>query len=145
MSDLRLVPLRPDQRDAGVAFYESQSYHGGIAVEDFALGAWDGGRIVGLVRLAEEHDVNLLRGMFIDASYQRQGLGTRMLEALTPEMELTTHWLICPDRLNDFYARVGFQPAPVDERPPHLVVRAAKYQQVARGTMNVLRRPPANS
>ena len=137
--------LEPSEhKGAGVRFYETQGYEGGIAVADIPLGAWEDEELVGLVRLAPEQGLHLLRGMFIHARVQRQGIGTRMLIQLQPRMQHASHWLVCPDRLNAFYGQVGFHPVDTHVTPPHLLARAARYQTEARGTMNVLRRPPAS-
>lgn len=144
MDDADLRALRADERELGIAFYESQGYGGGIADGDAALGAWQAGRLVGLVRLVQEQGLRILRGMFIDASCQRRGLGTRMLDELVQDLHEAC-WLVCPDRLNGFYAHVGFQPVASADSPPHIVTRMAKYQETTSSTMNVLRRPASQT
>lgn len=126
---------------AGVAFYASQGYESGISAEDVPLAALDGERIVGLVRLVREEGHQILRGMFIDAAYQRRGLGARMLEALEAHMDPEAPcWLLCPPRLHRFYGRIGFEPARDDAMPAHLRPRVARYRALAPN--GAMRRPP---
>lgn len=140
MDALELRYLTPDDHAAGVRFYESQGYAGGIAAGDRTLAAIVGTRIVGLVRLAEEEGVLLLRGMFIDASAQRRGIGRRMLARLAQRIGDTTCWLTCPPHLSEFYGLIGFQPVAYAEAPPHLAARSKGYE-AEHGAQGIMRRP----
>jgi Acetyltransferase (GNAT) family len=60
-------------------FYACVGYSGIVTTDCIVVSAKCGDNIVGVVRLAPENGVLVLRGMMIAPSYQRQRIGTRML------------------------------------------------------------------
>jgi len=135
--------MRRHERGAALACYTRNDYGGGIAEGDrpFVAVAPDGG-IVGVVRLAHERGHTVLRGMFLDEAHRGRGLGTRMLQALVVPIGREPCWLVCGPHLRAFYGRIGFEPVPEAEAPPHLAERARTY--VSRhGPIGVMRRPGA--
>src|SRR5207253_10278637 len=61
-------------------FYAERRYGGGIRPEDAVLLAEHEGELVGIVRLTTEEGVVVLRGMQVHPSFQRQGIGKRLLQ-----------------------------------------------------------------
>jgi N-acetylglutamate synthase-like GNAT family acetyltransferase len=61
------------------AFYASVGYFQAITADCVVISARAEDKIVGAVRLSQESGAVVLRGMQIAQSYQRQGIGTRML------------------------------------------------------------------
>jgi len=60
-------------------FYRLTGYTGEIQFGDVVVGAWRGNDLVGVVRIASEEGVRVLRGMRILPEFQRQGIGTEIL------------------------------------------------------------------
>ncbi len=57
-------------------FYDFVGYGGLLDLRDTIFVALDNDNIVGIVRLASEHDTLVLRGMQVADDYRRQGIGT---------------------------------------------------------------------
>lgn len=141
MAGIEIRLLEASEHADAVRFYEAQGYTGGIADADTALAAFDASQIVGVVRIAPEHGTQLLRGMFIDAAYQRRGTGLRMLHALAAHMTDADCWLTCPPHLYGFYGSIGFAPVADADAPPHLAERAEGYRAL-HGPQGLMRRAP---
>lgn len=126
------------------AFYSAADYGGGVGQDDVIYLAELGDDLVGVVRRTHEHGVTMLRGMQVAPSQQRKGVGLRMLHAFVADLEGKGCYCIPYRRLTEFYASVGFEPAPDETAPPFLRERLADY--TARNMSVILmRRPPAES
>src|SRR5215470_9036368 len=68
------------------AFYTPVGYLGTITADCIVISARTAGTIVGAVRIAPENGVLVLRGTMVAPSYQRQGVGTRMLREISKLM-----------------------------------------------------------
>ncbi len=104
-------------------FYESVGYYGGIAGDCTVVSARVGGRVIGVVRLALEAGILFLRGMMVAPDWQRCGVGSAMLEALSAEIGVRECYCAALPWLDIFYGRIGFRavaeegaPAGVQER-----------------------------
>src|SRR5215471_12063038 len=71
-------------------------------------------------------DFQALRGMRIAPSYQRQGIGTRMLWAVSKFMHPPECFCLPHAWLEGFYGTVGFARIEDDDAPPHLQKRLAE-------------------
>ena len=91
-------------------FYDSRGY-GGAAIEpgDIVVLAKNDTKIVGIGRLCREYGFTSLRGMQVSPEFQRQGLGSRILQRL--ESELGSHPCYCLpyEHLVTFYRQAGFE------------------------------------
>jgi len=132
-------PATTADLDAAHACYRRNAYTGTIQPEDLPLVAVAGGEVVGVVRIALENGHQLLRGMFLDETQRRRGLGTRMLQRLAEALDDAPCWLICGPHLIGFYGQVGFRLTEDLEAPPHVQERVARYREVY-GPQCLLRR-----
>ncbi len=122
-----IIALEKD-RAAAQDFYKSQDYHTQIKKGDLLVAARLNNKIVGLVRLSLEQNVCLLRGMFIDSTMQRTGLGTQMLNHLEPYIESDCYCL--PHSwLESFYGQIGFKKIVEKDAPEFLYQRYTEYKK----------------
>jgi predicted N-acetyltransferase YhbS len=78
------------------------------------ISAWDGNRLVGIARsLTDWSYVTYLADLAVDAEYQRQGIGKRLIEEtkarLWPECMIV---LLAAPLANEYYSRLGFEHNP---------------------------------
>lgn len=119
----------PEDRPRVEALYESMGYRGRVHDSDRVLVADDGGDVVGVVRLCEEHGELVLRGMYIRPHYQRGGLGSEMLQRLTPRIGSRRCCCVPFTHLMGFYGKVGFRAADLEKAPGFLRDRIASYRR----------------
>jgi ribosomal protein S18 acetylase RimI-like enzyme len=82
-----------------------------LAHADLTVTAWDGELLVGIARtLTDFGYVAYLADLAVDAAYQRQGIG-RKLVALTQEGldETAFITLLAAPKANEYYERIGFE------------------------------------
>ena len=122
-----------DELDAVIEFYKSQNYHGTDTMDgsEFTLVAEDDDRIIGVVRLVIEENTLVLRGMFIDKPYQRQGIGKQMLDLMDVEIGDRECYCICKAYLETFLGDIGFTQIKPEKAPEHLTDRYYSYTQKA--------------
>jgi N-acetylglutamate synthase-like GNAT family acetyltransferase len=111
------------------AFYASVGYFHAITADCIVISAKTGDTVVGAVRLAPEGGVLVLRGMMIAPSYQRQGLGTRMLWEVSKFIGSRECFCLPHAPLEGFYGIIGFGRIEDDDAPPHLRERLAEYRK----------------
>lgn len=109
------------------ALYARVAYGGGIGPADHLLLAEDDSRLVGLLRLAPEEGVTVLRGMQVVLPYQRQGIGTRLLDAADAAIGPGVCYCIPYRHLTSFYGRIGFEEVEPARAPGFLAARLARY------------------
>ena len=109
-------------------FYTERQYAGGIGPEDAVLFAERDGELVGIVRLAEEEGVVVLRGMQVHPKFQRQGIGKRLFAAVAQELDDRDCFCIPYAHLVGFYGEIGFHVIEPAEAPAFLRLRLEKYQ-----------------
>lgn len=95
---------------------------------DLVYLAEDNGALVGVVRRTQEHGVSILRGMNVAPAYQRQGIGSQLLAALTRELGNVECWCLPYRHLVSFYSAGGFALVPDSELPPFLQRRLQDYR-----------------
>jgi GNAT superfamily N-acetyltransferase len=112
------------------AFYTECKYSPGALITDTLFVAKDGKKIVGAVRLCEEESVLVLRGMYVHKDYQRQGIGSLLLnEAAALIGAHSECYLICRPKLTTFYGTIGFVPIDDIRGPTHLKKRIRAYRK----------------
>jgi GNAT superfamily N-acetyltransferase len=125
------------------AFYDETQYAGGLLPSDRVVVALSGKQIVGAYRLAREHDVLVLRGMRVRSQHRRQGIGVRLLDALSGLTE-PCYCLPLVHLADSLYGRAGFAALTQAETPAFPRERAAEYAR--RGfDVIVMRREPTAS
>lgn len=122
-----LIAPNPD-RKAVQDFYHECGYRQGISPCDIVVTATEGQEIIGVVRLAFENNVLVLRGMQVASHRQKQGIGSRMLFSLNSIIRNQACWGISLDYLEKFYGLIGFHFVPDESAPPHLQERIQKYR-----------------
>jgi len=112
--------------------YDVCGYGGKIEADDTLFVAYLSGIAAGGVRLCNEEDVIVLRGMEILPRYRRQGLGLGLLAACKPALSEQTVYCLPYAHLVDFYATVGFSPIDIECAPYFLQARAADYAKTGK-------------
>jgi N-acetylglutamate synthase-like GNAT family acetyltransferase len=120
--------MAADFRDAQ-AFYASVGYSGIVTTDCIVVSAKCGDNIVGVVRLAPENGVLVLRGMMIAPSYQRQRIGTRMLWEVSKVLGARECFCLPHAWLEGFYGVIEFAKIQDDDAPLHLRQRLAEYRK----------------
>ena len=121
------------------SFYASVGYSGIVTTDCIVVSAKCGDNIVGVVRLATEDGLLVLRGMMIAPSYQRQRIGTCVLREVSKVLGARECFCLAPARLEGFYGIIGFTKIQDDDAPPHLRQRLAEYRKT-NSQMIVMRR-----
>jgi GNAT superfamily N-acetyltransferase len=108
-------------------FYQLTGYKGEVGPGDVVIGASRGDDLVGAVRVANEHGVQVLRGMRVKPEFQRQGIGARILEEVRLVLEGRECFAIAYAHLENFYGRIGFRKIDEREAPAFLRERIETY------------------
>ena len=109
-------------------FYESVDYVQKLDPENLFYGALHNKEMVGVVRLAYENGVCVLRGMQVRANYQFLGIGTSLIKALEAEIPLKDCFCLPYKWLEKFYGQIGFKTISSEVAPEFLLTRLAEYQ-----------------
>ena len=118
----------PEDISRALNFYAERRYGGGIRPEDAVLLAERDGELVGIVRLAAEENVVVLRGMQVRPRFQRQGIGKRLLATVADELDGRDCFCIPYAHLVGFYSGIGFQVIEPTKAPTFLRLRLETYQ-----------------
>jgi GNAT superfamily N-acetyltransferase len=110
-------------------FYAERRYGGGIRPEDAVLLAERDGELVGIVRLAAENGVVVLRGMQLHPRFQRQGIGKRLLAIVAQELDGRGCFCIPYAHLVGFYGGIGFHVIEPARTPLFFRLRLERYQK----------------
>lgn len=79
-----------------LAFYHGTGYAGGVDPADVVVLAEEEGRIIGALRLCQEQGALVLRGMRVQEEWQRQGVGTRLLQVANERIGTRTCYCLPP-------------------------------------------------
>jgi GNAT superfamily N-acetyltransferase len=132
--------MRCDCLEEVTCFYRQAGYGGIVGEDDTMLGARAAGCLVGVVRLALENSSLVLRGMQVEAEFQRQSTGSKLLEAAVEVIGGRECWCIPYSHLSAFYAKGGFVEVPSSGAPGFLADRLERYRTSGRSVV-VMRRP----
>jgi ribosomal protein S18 acetylase RimI-like enzyme len=89
-------------------------FEGMLKHANLLISAWHGDRLVGIARsLTDFTYVAYLADLAVDADYQRQGIGKRLIEETRSRLgkECMIVLLAAP-KANDYYAKLGFEHNP---------------------------------
>ncbi|MFQ4143619.1 GNAT family N-acetyltransferase [Chlorogloeopsis sp. ULAP02] len=125
------------------AFYKQCDYGGDLSEEALIFIAQLEERIVGAVRLCPNTGFFVLRGMQVLAPFQRQGVGTQLLQACTEQLVERVGYCIPWQHLKSFYQQVGFQEVSPIEVPDLLYERFNNYTSRGMNVILMRRRPTA--
>ena len=112
-----------------IRFLREENYKEAIQPADEVFAACIQSEVVGVVRLAHENGVIVLRGMRVKHDLRGRGTGTLMLQKLAETLGSHTCYCIPYAWLLGFYGRIGFERIGPDETPPFLAERLADYQK----------------
>ncbi len=124
-------PSNPCDIDDIKVFYRQCGYGGSLNEEDLIFIATMKAEIVGAVRLCPTPGLFVLRGMQILAPFQRQGIGTQLLQRCTEQLVGCICYCIPWQHLQSFYQQTGFQKVSSTEVPLFLRERFDNY--ISRG------------
>ena len=112
-----------------LAFFQEVGYTGGVEPVDEVILAEEEGRIIGALRLCQEQGTLVLRGMRVQEEWQRQGIGTRMLQVAGERIGGRTCYCLPHPYLEGIYGRIGFVPVKPASAPRFLRLRQAEYRE----------------
>lgn len=107
--DVEVKKLSEDQFEIARSFYKSVGYTQPIQNHDKFFGAFHAGEMIGLVRLAFENEVWVLRGMQVRPSYQFFGVGTKLIQLLDSDLGNEQCFCLPHGWLDGFYGQIGFK------------------------------------
>ena len=127
MSEISIRKASHSQYSDVAEFYEKCGYSRGVRGVDTVLIAVRRDVLVGAVRLCSEHGVLVLRGMQVLPTFQRQGIGSRLLRECLPILGDSTCYCIPWAHLEQFYGMGGFNRCDPTEAPGFLEDRLTSY------------------
>jgi len=129
---LEVSEVAAKQHGEVAALYCRVGYGGGIGASDTVIGGRMGGKMVAAVRVASENGHLVLRGMYVDERFRRQGIGSALLASVESHLGLRGCWCIPYSHLRKFYAAIGFGDDFAMEVPGFLVNRLESYLEAGR-------------
>ncbi len=109
--------------------YTSLGYHREVNLLDTVWLAENAGEVAGIVRVAAERGVLVLRGMRIAEPFRRQRIGTRLVKAILEWLGDRSCYCIPYSHLTGFYGRAGFIEIEPDAAALFLAERLAEYRR----------------
>lgn len=131
----------PGEFERIAAFYRDNGYGPAISPADVIVVAENEGALCGAVRMCDEHGVLVLRGLRVCDGMRRQGVGTRLLQAVETVIGARECFCIAHRYLHSFYGRGGFVEIEPTEAPAFLRERWATYGREYDLDVIVMRRP----
>ena len=112
-----------------LAFYQGTGYAGGVDPADVVVLAEEEGRIIGALRLCQEQGALVLRGMRVSQEWQRQGIGTCLLQLAGERIGKQTCYCLPHPHLEGLYGRIGFVQVKPASAPKFLRARQVEYRE----------------
>lgn len=137
--DLRM--LETDEFPRITAYYKEAGYTPKLNPGDRFLVTEERGEIRAALRLCRETDCLVLRGMRVSPPYQRQGLGSRLLQFAAKAMDSRDCYCIPYAHLESFYAQIGFVRIDPEVAPAFLRSRFEHYRREDELDVILMRRP----
>lgn len=138
---IRLRKANPDETGQITAFYHAHEYSQTAGPPDSMIVAEEGGMLYGVVRLCEENNTLVLRGMRVLERMRRQGIGTKLLETTSRFIGDRECFCIPHRHLESFYRRVGFVVIDECQAPTFLQTRIVKYRDELDLDVIMMRKP----
>ncbi len=108
--------------------YEKWGYGGGLKAEDTVWLAEAASELIGVVRIAPEENVLVLRRMRIAEPWQRRGVGSKMLFAVAEWLASRECYCLPYAHLVAFYGQIGFVEISPAAVPSFLARRLTEYR-----------------
>jgi len=141
VSDIQIRNAGPDEHSRVLAIYGALGYRRKIDPADTVWLAESQEETVGIVRVAAEQGTLVLRGMRIAEHARRQGLGTRMLGAISEWLQDRECYCVPYPHLVGFYGLIGFVPRELFDAPAFLAERVVEYRHSGQEAI-LMRKPP---
>jgi predicted N-acetyltransferase YhbS len=109
------------------SFYKEAGFASTFEPSDIFLVAEEGEIIMAALRFCREYGCLVLRGMRVLPYFQRQGIGSKLLQFSKSAIGDDTCYCIPHSHLEEFYAQIGFERIEPDEAPRFLQDRLAMY------------------
>ncbi len=109
-----------------LAHYRTCHYNAGLNEDDLVVITMEN-KIIGAVRITTEYNVKVLRGMQIATDWQREGVGSKMLQFLDEHLDLTGCYCLLYRHLAKFYGLIGFKEIDAINAPLFLAERLKAY------------------
>jgi GNAT superfamily N-acetyltransferase len=104
------------------AFYRADECRPTIRPTDVKVIAKNDGKLCGAIRLCDENNRLVLRGIRVSARMRRQGIGTQLLETAELFIGDREYFCISYHYLQSLYGRIGFVVFDESEAPSFLRV-----------------------
>ena len=123
------------------ALYEACNYGGRVSAADATFICRVEKQIVGAVRLVQEDQVIVLRGMQVRRSHQRQGIGAHLLSACVPLLNEYRAYCLPYAHLVPFYDAASFRCVSETKLPSFLAERPSSYLARGQEVLAMVRTP----
>jgi N-acetylglutamate synthase-like GNAT family acetyltransferase len=110
------------------SFYKKNQYDSPIFPDEHFLVIENQDEILGALRICNEEGAFVLRGMRVADSFQRQGIGSQLLDYFSDFIDNQDCYCIAHRHLKSFYGRVGFEDPDPNKVPEFLNARLQLYQ-----------------
>lgn len=126
---ITLEILSKERYRAVQEFYTSVGYFKPIEDEDKVIGVVYQNRIIGAARISTEEGVFVLRGVQVSINFQRQKLGTQLLNRASTLIGENICWCLPYEWLESFYSQIGFKKVAQEQAPLFLQKRMLEIQE----------------
>jgi N-acetylglutamate synthase-like GNAT family acetyltransferase len=109
-------------------FYHDNGYGATVSPSDCVLMAEVENKIVGVVRICEESDTVVLRGMQVAPGFRTRGIGTALLGEVSELIGDRECYCLPYTHLQEFYSRIGFHTVGPERTPGFLKNRRDEYE-----------------
>jgi len=124
---MKIEILDSNKIDEAQIFYKEQGYASIIKKDDIVISAIINEKIVGIARVSNEYNVEVLRGMFVAKDLRGNGIGKKMLNELENSFKTNRIYCIPFTHLEKFYGSIGFKKVETEKSPQFLQARLIKY------------------
>jgi len=109
------------------SFYKKTVYGGTFSENDDLYFVEEDEKVLGVIRIAFENDVHVLRGMQVLETHRGLGIGTKLLNYLNASVTNDPIYCIPYKRLAEFYESIGFKVIDKVSAPEFLISRLNEY------------------
>ena len=101
-------------------FYKNIGHEWSINPYDYFLIAKEKDKIIGSVKINEEHGYPILSGLYVEQNHRGQGVATKMLRKIEQHMQGQESYCFPSVYLKGFYKIFGYEPLEFDKAPDFL-------------------------
>jgi len=138
---MHIIKAPEDLKTQVKQFYSNMGYGGGWSENEQAYCFLVDNTVKGCVKVEKIQGVCMLRGMYLEKSLQRNGVGTSLIKHIEPVLNEATSYCLPFAHLSEFYGQIGFEEISSDSLPDFLVARFKKYQEIGHNIIAMKRNP----